>query len=210
MWKELQVEVDQLPEAGPETGQLFAAGGGLHRQPARGPGKPVAKMLLTIYLTLYVFKIAYQNLIAYTGGHRLRPSYQGEPTTRSRTTGTRASRRGSGRWGSIRAPTSRYLSRSLLFRRISGRNRHFIPSPWQLSSNWAAAAAALSPLTTSSCSARISVSFPRKPFTATAIALVTWAMWWQVRSWWTGLQIASGNQDMTRACCMISLQRSAE
>jgi len=56
MWKELQAEVDQLPEAGPQKGQLFAARRGLDRQPARALGKQVAIMLILLFQIVRAYK----------------------------------------------------------------------------------------------------------------------------------------------------------
>jgi hypothetical protein len=39
--QELQAEVDQLPEAGPEEGKLLAAGGGPHRRAPQGAWEQV-------------------------------------------------------------------------------------------------------------------------------------------------------------------------
>ena len=39
--QELQAEVDQLPEAGPQEGELLAAGGGPHRRAPQGSWQQV-------------------------------------------------------------------------------------------------------------------------------------------------------------------------
>jgi hypothetical protein len=46
--QELQAEVDQLPEAGPEEGKLLAAGGGPHRRAPQGAWEQVINQSLVV------------------------------------------------------------------------------------------------------------------------------------------------------------------